>query len=134
MKDLTRNNPWTWIIIAAVVAALAAGFLIGLLVLNGDDDGERVVRLNPEPTGSEVPAPTERSLSIEDDGQTTSDDEIRRIVKAAVAAVRGGQVTDIERSDDPGEAFEVEVLRRGMEIDVALDEDLNRVPNQRFSD
>lgn len=134
MKDRPNSNPRTWAIVAAIAAALTAGFLVGLMVLGGSGDGERVVRLNHEPAGSEVPVPAEGSISIEDEGRPISNDEVRRIIKAATAVMKGGRVSEIERSDDPGEAFEVEVVGRNTEIDVALDEDLNRVTNQRFSD
>lgn len=134
MKDRPKSSPRIWVVIVAVVAALAAGFLAGVLVLGGGDDGERVVRLDHERAGSVAPAPNEGSLSIEDDGRPISNDEVRRIVKAATAVMKGGRVSEIERSDDPGEAFEVEVVGRNIEIDVALDEDLNRVTNQRFGD
>lgn len=120
-------------VLGAVVVALGAGFVIGKVVLGGDDDDERVVRVTTDPTGP-TGVTTEQTLSIEDDGQPISDSEISAITKAATAAVGGGEVTDIERSDDPGEAFEVEVVKDGQEIDVALDAELNRVPNQRFSD
>lgn len=118
----------------AVIVALGAGFLIGQTVLGGDDDDDRIVRISTEPTGASGGDATEHELSIDDDGQTISDEEIEAIRLAATKATGGGDVTDIERSDDPGEAFEVEVLKGGQEIDVALDERLNRVPNQRFTD
>jgi len=124
----------TWFVLGAVVIALGAGFVIGKVVLGGDDDDERVVRISTDPAGSPTGTTTEQTLSIEDDGRPISDDEIRAIGEAATAAVGGGQVTDIERSDDPGEAFEVEVVKGGREIDVALDSNLDRVPNQRFTD
>jgi uncharacterized membrane protein YkoI len=49
-----------------------------------------------------------------------------RVGTAATEAVGGGQVVDAESSDDPGEAFEVEVRKTdGTEVDVTLDKDLN---------
>ncbi len=117
----------------AVIVALVIGFVVGKTVLGGDGDDERIVRISTGATGS-AGSPAELTLSIEDDGRPITDGEIARISTAATAAVGGGRVTDIERSDDPGEAYEVEVVKDGVEIDVALDEDLRRVPNQRFSD
>ena len=43
-------------------------------------------------------------------------------------------MTDLSRSDDPGEAYEVEVLTDAGEVDVALDADLNRVSNNPYDD
>ena len=49
-----------------------------------------------------------------------------RVSTAATQAVGGGKVIDAESSDDPGEAFEVEVRKPdGTEVDVTLDKDLN---------
>ncbi len=49
-----------------------------------------------------------------------------RVSTAATEAVGGGKVIDAESSDDPGEAFEVEVRKAdGTEVDVTLDKDLN---------
>jgi len=49
-----------------------------------------------------------------------------RVSTAATNAVGGGKVVDAESSDDPGEAYEVEVRKAdGTEVDVTLDKDLN---------
>ncbi|MBM2614924.1 PepSY domain-containing protein [Actinoplanes sp. LDG1-06] len=54
-----------------------------------------------------------------------------RVGNAAVQAVGGGTVLDVETSDDPGEAYEVEVRKTdGSEVDVALDKDLKVVKQQ----
>lgn len=48
-----------------------------------------------------------------------------RVSAAAVTAAGGGQVTSAESSDDPGEAYEVEVRQTdGTEVDVTLDDQL----------
>jgi uncharacterized membrane protein YkoI len=53
-----------------------------------------------------------------------------RVGTAASQAV-GGTVTDIETSDDPGEAYEVELRADdGRQIDVHLDRDLNVVSQE----
>lgn len=47
---------------------------------------------------------------------------------AALTAAGGGTVTDAERSDDPGIAYDVEVTKAdGTEVDVHLDKDFNIV-------
>jgi len=59
-----------------------------------------------------------------------ADPEVRgadrnRVGDAAVQAVGGGSVLDVETSDDAGEAYEVEVRKTdGTEVDVVLDKDL----------
>jgi uncharacterized membrane protein YkoI len=51
-----------------------------------------------------------------------------RVGNAAVQAVGGGTVLDVEASDDQGEAYEVEVRKSdGSEVDVVLDKDLKVV-------
>lgn len=48
-----------------------------------------------------------------------------RVSTAATSAVGGGKVIDAESSDDPGEAYEVEVRKDdGTEVDVTLDKNL----------
>ena len=52
--------------------------------------------------------------------------ERNRVATAATEAVGGGKVVDAESSDDPGEAYEVEVRKTdGTEVDVTLDKELN---------
>ena len=51
-----------------------------------------------------------------------------RVGNAATKVVGGGTVVDAERSDDRGEAYEVEVRKDdGTEVDIILDKDLNVV-------
>ncbi|WP_110180550.1 PepSY domain-containing protein [Nocardioides solisilvae] len=55
-------------------------------------------------------------------------DERDRVSAAALEAVGGGTVTDVETSDDRGVAYEVEVRAEdGSEVDVDLDDDLGVV-------
>lgn len=55
-------------------------------------------------------------------------DDRDRVGNAATKAVGGGTAVDVEASDDRGEAYEVEVHKKGgAEIDVALDKDLKVV-------
>lgn len=58
-----------------------------------------------------------------------------RVGAAAVQAVGGGTVLDVETSDDPGEAWEAEVRKSdGTEVDVALDKDLKVVAQAADTD
>ena len=55
-----------------------------------------------------------------------SGSERDRVSSAALDAAGGGTVTSAETSDDPGEAYEVEVRQAdGTEVDVTLDKDLS---------
>lgn len=55
-----------------------------------------------------------------------------RVAAAATKAAGGGEALEIEKADDPGEAYEVEVrLADGTEVDVTLDCDLGVVATDR---
>ncbi|MBU2697209.1 PepSY domain-containing protein [Pimelobacter sp. 30-1] len=55
-------------------------------------------------------------------------DERDRVETAAVTAAGGGKAVEVEKSDDRGEAYEVEVrLEDGREVDITLDADLRVV-------
>lgn len=61
----------------------------------------------------------------DDDQVTLGQDQRAAVDRAALAAVEGGTVLKVERGDDPGEAYEVEVRDQdGVEWDVELDADL----------
>lgn len=72
--------------------------------------------------------------STGDDGALAplTDDEIARAGEAALAATGAGEAVDVDRSDDPDHAFEVEVrLADGAEVDVELDESFAVVRSDR---
>lgn len=59
-------------------------------------------------------------------------DERDRVAAAATKAAGGGEAVEVEKADDPGEAYEVEVrLADGSEVDVTLDADLGVVAKDR---
>lgn len=134
--------------LAAVIAALVIGVAIlgtALIVGDGDDDGPEIATATVPVQSSDamattVPAPVVTQGVDADDADPDPDDrplgaaEARRAGQAAVAAIGGGTVTDVDRSDDPGEAYEVEILTDGGEIDVALDHNLKRVKNVAYDD
>ena len=63
--------------------------------------------------------------SVEADDQPIGDAERTEVATAAEAAVEGGTAVDVDRSDDAGEAFEVEVRdAQDQDWDVTLDADL----------
>lgn len=63
-----------------------------------------------------------------------SGDERDRVAAAATKAAGGGEAVEVEKSDDLGEAYEVEVRVEGREVDVTLDEDLKVVAEDRDDD
>lgn len=111
--------------IAVVVAALACAASSGGLVvyaLGADEEVASTRSLAPAPATSDAPDVDDRPLEPR---------EAARVGAAALRLTQGGTITEIDRSDDPGERYEVEVVRQGREIDVALDARLRRVPNVR---
>ena len=93
--------------IAAVVAILLALGAAGIAYANGGDSEEQL-------TGPEA----------------------QKVNSAAIAAVGGGSVTEVERDDGNGSgAFEVEVAREdGSQVEVHLDGDYNVVGRQADED
>lgn len=64
-----------------------------------------------------------------------SGDERDRVAAAATGAAGGGEAVEVERSDDRGEAYEVEVrFADGTEVDVTLDDDLGVIATERDDD
>lgn len=119
-----------------VVAAFGGALLAGAL---GDD--REVVSFDSR--GAAVPAidatDDNRGLvkpAIVDDADDVpvTGGELRRVQEAALRAAGGGMITEVDRSDDPGEAYEVEVVRNGFDTDVALDGALRRVRNASYDD
>jgi hypothetical protein len=61
--------------------------------------------------------------------------EADRAAKAAVDAIGGGRAVGVERDDDDGEAWEVEVVRPdGSEVEVLLTRDLQEVGTETEDD
>ena len=112
----------TLLTIGTILLAVVAG---GVVLTN--DDPLEVITLQSQPA-----EPTPRVA--DDDDRPLSPDEERRAREAALRVTGGGEVVEFDRSDDPGEAYEVEVFRDGREHDVALDADFEPVPNRRYED
>lgn len=71
---------------------------------------------------------------LDGDDRPVTEWERERATEAALRATGGGRVVDLDRSDDPGEAYEIEVVDGQTETDVALDGDFKPVPNQPYDD
>lgn len=142
MKNLAKST--VALIAAGIVIAALAGALIAT-ALSGDDDGgdddDRIAlatsdtpAVDTEVADAQTPAPDADDVVVDADDVPLGKAEADRVAKAAVAAAGGGTVTEVSRSDDPGEAYEVEVLTDAGEVDVALDEQLKRVSNSPYDD
>jgi uncharacterized membrane protein YkoI len=83
------------------------------------DEQLRPAGTEPDPD-DDVGTPGTR-FPEEDDLPLTAE-QARQAGQAALRVAGGGSVESVERSDDPGEAYEVEVTRGAREVDVALDE------------
>ncbi|WP_207838275.1 PepSY domain-containing protein [Williamsia soli] len=99
---------------------LDEGFKV-LKVDRDDDDAEPTNGDQTAPAAAPTSAPPVAAPVDPDD---LVGEELQRASDAAIAAAGGGTVTDAERSDDPGHAFDVEVrLADGSEVDVDLNAD-----------
>lgn len=118
--------------VAALTVVAAAGAL-GVVALTADERPEVIALQSESPSPTVTPAPVSRD-AVEPDDRPLWPDEARRARRAALVVTGGGVVSELDRSDDPGEAYEVEVIKGGREYDVALDLDFNVVPNRRYDD
>lgn len=128
-----KSMPTVAIAVAAVaVGAIAtvAGFAVG----TGDDDGPVTVVTTPAAAPGAAGAGVGPARPIDADDVPLGDAEARRLERAALRIAGGGTVSEISRSDDPGEAYEVEVLTDRGELDIGLDENLRRVENTPYDE
>jgi hypothetical protein len=121
---------------AAVLALGFGGFALADSISDASDD-DRIV-ITSSPTDAATPSPSD-SQSFGSDGciVTAGDDdcvvatqsEYSAVTAAALAAVGGGTVTEVDRGDSPGDdAWKVEIrLDNGDEAEVRLDANLNVV-------
>jgi hypothetical protein len=103
-----------------VLALGVGGFALADTLTEGSDD--RLV------INSSAPAsPSPSSSSIDDSDIPVTDAEYAAVTAAALAAVGGGTVTEVDRGDSVGDAaWKVEIrLANGDEAEVRLDADLN---------
>jgi hypothetical protein len=114
----------------AVVCALLGAVAVGAW----DEEPETVTTVVPTDAGRGAAEAGPAVVAIEADDRPLTDAELDRASSAGLRIVGGGTVTDVDRSDDLGEAYEVEVMTETGEADVALDERFRRVPNLRYDD
>jgi uncharacterized membrane protein YkoI len=118
----------------AVLAVIALVGGVGVLAADALDDDElpEVVTLQ-DGSAPESPAATPEP-ALDRDDRPLSPSQETRATAAALKVTNGGTVAELDRSDDPGEAYEVEVIKDGREYDVALDTEFRPVPNRRYDD
>jgi len=89
----------------------------------GDDDRDTVAVQQVASTDS--PRATDsRDDSRDSDDVPLTSDEFDRASAAALAEAGGGRVTDVDRDDDAGNAYDVDVLLdNGDELEIELDAD-----------
>ena len=115
---------------ALVVLLLAgAGGALAVIGLSRDEPPEVVVLERESSITGSLPQP-----ALEEGDEPLAAEDARRARLAALRVTGGGTVSELDRSDDPGEAYELEVIKQGREYDVALDSAFRHVPNRRYDD
>jgi hypothetical protein len=136
------------LLVGLLAGLLAAGVIAAVVVVasDGDDHDVETVELgalaqeDAVPDQDDVVPEADDVVPDADDATPDADDvpvgdaDLKRASQAAVDAVGGGEAVSVERSDDPGEAYEVEVLWKGVDHDVALDEQFKPVRNAAYQD
>lgn len=125
--------PVAALVAAAIIVAMLAGALIAI-ELSGDDDDDDAVVVTAAAAPDLATGGADDGPTVEADEQPLSPAEVDRVARAALRIAGGGTVTELSRSDDPGEAYEVEVQTDAGEIDIALDENFDRVSNNPYDD
>ena len=115
-------------LIGVVVVAAGGALAFGAF---GGDGGAQAAEPRGAPAAAGEPAGRDDDDGGEADEQPASRQEADLAGAAALKIAGGGTVTEVERADDPGEAYEVEILKDGTEVDVTLDRDLRPVPEGR---
>jgi hypothetical protein len=125
-----KNNNLTIIFgVIAVVALIAVAGLVAAQL--GDDDDDDATAQVPVATSI---SETTDVATVDADDVPLSQNELNRAEAAALRIAGSGTVTDVDRSDDLDEAYEVEVVTEAGEVDIALNDRFERVPNLRYDD
>ena len=109
-------------LIAIVIAVGGSALAFGAA---GSDRGA------PAPAAAAGDAEGRDDDGREEDDRPVTGVQAERAGDAAVKIAGGGKAGDVERADDPGAAFEVEVVKDGTELEMTLDRDLGRVAVER---
>lgn len=136
-----RRKP-VWIT-AIVVGSLALGGAGAAYAMDEFDDDDRSTNADAGRTAADAGRDDDGSTTLGDNAARSDSDardaqdvddvpltdaEYTDASDAALAEAKGGTVTDVDRSDDPGVAFEVDVLlANGDELEVDLGADFSIV-------
>ena len=121
------------VVIISLLIALLSGVILALsavFILDSLEDDDRETADLVIPSGQSVAG----SDSKERDDVLPGSPEFRTVAEASRRAAGGGSIISIERSDDLGETYEVEIMTSRGEVDLALDRDLRQVPNLRYDE
>jgi uncharacterized membrane protein YkoI len=106
-------------------AASAAVVLGGASIAVAATQQARNLSLGPDALTASI---GKLALGDDSDGPALTDADRARAASAALAKVGQGSVTEVERDDDSGAAYEVEVrLNDGTQVEVALGADFQVV-------
>ena len=106
-------------------AASAAVVLGGASIAVAATQQARNLSLSPDALTASI---GKLALGDDSDGPALTDADRARAASAALAKVGQGSVTEVERDDDSGGAYEVEVrLNDGTQVEVALGADFQVV-------
>ena len=130
---------------AAVLVLIAIAGILATQAFENDDDqvaqgaittpiSETANTDDSDVDDVEQTAQLDSGQIVDVDDVPLSKNELDRAEAAALRLAGGGVVTDIDRSDDIDEAYEVEVVTATGEIDIALNDRFERVPNLRYDD
>jgi hypothetical protein len=119
--------------IAITVLGIGVGALGVAQAVSGETRRSSAPSADPAPYAAQAPGATDTTSDDTDEQARGSDAE--RAGRAAVDAVGGGRVSSVEREDESGVAWEVEVLQPdGSQVEVDLDRNLGRVAIDRDDD
>lgn len=125
-----RKPVWITVIVVGALALGGAGAAYAVDEFGDADDDRVTAASNTDRDGGtavddgDTTAATDDRDARDADDVPLTDTEFDAASKAALAEAKGGTVTDVDRSDDPGEAFEVDVLlENGDELEITLDAD-----------
>jgi len=124
----------SWMIAAALVAAGAFGAAVALIATDAEEKPEIATVAVPDGLDAATGTGPASPIALDPDDVPLGRSEAAKVERAALRITGGGTISEFGRSDDPGEAYEVEVLTPTGEVDIALDDNLERVPNHSYDD
>ena len=120
-------------IIAITVLGMGVGALGIAQAVSGE--GRRSSAPSVDSARYAAQAPDATETTSDDTDQQVRGSDAERAARAAVDAAGGGRASAVEREDEPGVAWEVEVVQPdGTQVEVDLDRNFGRVATDRDDD